>query len=616
MAQPRRPRSVLITQCIQNDFVRPLLPEEPLPNLVHVGHAEAQRLCGETGALIPFLRAAHAVDPAELAIIHIADAHDPVRHARHFALFRPHCVAGTAGAELIPPVGDMARARPETAVIRAADLSDFEDSDLAVTLQRLLGPAPEDDLTIGVIGVWTDVKVAYLLYDLATRLRVTRLATCSALTASRSLDAHFRALEHLAAVLGVRVLHSPGSFLAWLLGREPPAVPDERERLLGEREAGGIDLLPPPSPLPRGGGAQIDLAPLHGGYSGAEVFIARRGDAPAHVLKIGPRDEIAGERFGNERVRRVLGNFVPRLLGYREGGRLAAMEVELARSGGLTPQTFKSAYASPGPEVTELLDSALVLLTDHVLGRFYRTAEKDNGDLFEIYGFVDAAGQAVWGEWMEQRAEAVARGAGFASRHALFARWRPADPWMDPVEFYRDWLAGRRLRREIYPSVVHGDLNFANILIARREGEAHPARIWVIDFARLARLPNLTDFAKLENDLSFILLPLGDEEPLIRAGRLSAHRIGGATLTAPGLCALAATADERRYVRLLLTLRRIAAETDGRGAAAMEDYRVALLRYAAVTLGYAGLTPLQRCHALLSCAHLCGMIGAAWPGAS
>ena len=41
---------VLITQCLQNDFVKPLAPYTPLPNLLHVGHEEARRLMGDDPA--------------------------------------------------------------------------------------------------------------------------------------------------------------------------------------------------------------------------------------------------------------------------------------------------------------------------------------------------------------------------------------------------------------------------------------------------------------------------------------------------------------------------------------------------------------------------------------
>lgn len=55
----------------------------------------------------------------------------------------------------------------------------------------MVPPTPFPPLTffkIGVIGVWTDTKVAYLCYDLVTRLegQFNTLATCSSLTGSVS----------------------------------------------------------------------------------------------------------------------------------------------------------------------------------------------------------------------------------------------------------------------------------------------------------------------------------------------------------------------------------------------------------------------------------------------
>jgi hypothetical protein len=41
--------TVLITQCLQRDFVDPIGPHDPLPNLLHVGYSEAARLLGPRG---------------------------------------------------------------------------------------------------------------------------------------------------------------------------------------------------------------------------------------------------------------------------------------------------------------------------------------------------------------------------------------------------------------------------------------------------------------------------------------------------------------------------------------------------------------------------------------
>ena len=39
--------SILITQCLQNDFVKPIGKYDKLPNMLHIVYEEAKRLMGE-----------------------------------------------------------------------------------------------------------------------------------------------------------------------------------------------------------------------------------------------------------------------------------------------------------------------------------------------------------------------------------------------------------------------------------------------------------------------------------------------------------------------------------------------------------------------------------------
>ncbi len=587
-------KGILITQCVQNDFVRPLRADESLPNLVHVGRFEADRLAGPNGVLIPFLRAAHAAK--DLAIIHVVDQHDPVRHKAHFDLFRPHCVVGSEGAKLIASIDALANDDPDTRLVPAGDLNDFEDSALMRTLTDL-GATP--DTPIGVIGVWTDAKVAFLLYDLRTRFKAKKLATCSGLTASRSMDAHFRALESLKIVLDVELHHSPASFLAWLDPQAPPPALAPAAQCEFTKAIGTPSWWTPAHVAERDSligaiaGSKVQLQPLGGGFSGAQVFIART-TGPARVVKVGARDEIARERFGNERVARVLGDVVPRLLQYREGPRLAAMEMELAQSSdprASTPATFQwLAQSDPSDEMAAVLDTALELAMDRALGRLYRVAEKDNADLLTTFGFTDNYGKPQFVDSVCRHAETVAKATdGTAAAAGV-------------VAFYRQWLPGRTMMREVFTAPVHADFNLQNLLLSCRPGEAAPAHVWLIDFARLTRLPNLTDFAKVENDLSYIVLPASEN-----AARMQEARLASASLEID-LAPFAVTPEERRYARWMATLRRVAARMDPRGAPAMADYRVALLRYAAHTIGFDEPTMAQRGLALLACARLAAMI--------
>lgn len=584
-------RAILLTQCVQNDFVRPLGDGEPLPNLVHVGRLEADRLCGPAGALRAFLAAAHALPPEELAIVHVVDRHDPTRDAAHLERFRPHCLRGSPGARLVEPIEALAAARPATELVEAAALNDLEGSTLLAVLLRLCAGRDPAEVPMGLCGVWTDAKVSFLAYDLVTRLGARRVSVCSALCASRSIDAHFRALAHLGDVLGVEVVHSAGRFLDGLVpGASTRGPPPDRDALFSEL-AGGRPAL----------------EPLGGGFSGSQVFLARAGgEAPATILKSGARDEIARERFGNERIGRVLGDVVPRLLGYREQGPLGAMQLELAQSDdpqALPPLTFKKLNeADPGPAATALLCATLEEVLGGALGRLYRTAEKDNADLLELYGFTNTKGEPQHTGSVVGRARAIAGEGGTA---AFLERVLPDGAWLDPVRLYTEVLPGRTRVREILSSLVHGDLNLANVLLARdRSGGERPRRVWVIDFARLGRLPSLTDCAKIENDLAYILCPIADEDAFARAVRLQDARLATPTLEADALPALARTPAEERHARLVATLRRTAARLDPRGPAAMDDYRVALLRYAAHTLGFDEPTPLQKQLALAACARL------------
>src|SRR5262249_49182394 len=75
---------------------------------------------------------------------------------------------------------------------------------------------------VGVIGVWTNVKIHYLLYDLKTRGGLHNLATCSRLVASPAHAAHEPTPRHLENRLNVQALDQVDEFLAFR-GVNPPA---------------------------------------------------------------------------------------------------------------------------------------------------------------------------------------------------------------------------------------------------------------------------------------------------------------------------------------------------------------------------------------------------------
>lgn len=586
--------SIVITECLQTDFVGLIGPHDALPNRLHVGNAESLRLLGSqpsSGPVAQFLAWARALPEDELAIVHVRDLHDPndPRQREHLAHFGDHCLAGSRGASFVPGLGIDSGGRER--VVDALTLSDFEHSRLPEVLDSLLDGRDRAEVRVGVIGVWTDAKVSYLLYDLATRVGLSRLATCSALTASVSRHGHFFALDHLRSVLGVTVHDSVGDFAAWLNPRSPLALAPLRvER--GPRLS-GPPLEPDDQALVQWlfrDSAEVALFPLGGGFSGAVVFRTESTDRLGHaeapcVLKLGPRDTIAAERTAFERIESVLGNHAPSLRGFVDLGARGGLKYAYAAMGRGGVRTLKSLFETATELPTDATGDALLPGTekilavlkevfDDVLAPLYSAARYERCVLTEAYGF-----SSRWA-------------------HSVAQKVRALDPSADDghpvVRFYRETLSGPLPRHEQhFVSYVHGDLNGANVLLDDREN------VWVIDFFHTGRAHVWKDLAKLENDVLYLFTPLRDEDELAEAGLITTALGAVQDLRAPlGPLPDGVTAPAlRRAWAVLSSLRAFG------GRVTREDRHPgqldwALLRYAVHTLGFDEASPLQKRWAL------------------
>lgn len=617
------PRSILITECAQEDFLKLLGKGESSPTLVHVGRHEAERLCGPAGTLIDFLVLANQSKAEEVGIIHICDEHDPIRDKEHLERFGRHGVRDTPGAKLVGTLDDLAAARPNTFKVEAGDLNDLHETNIVKVLKGLLEGRDPSEIKFGVVGVWTDVKVSYLIRDLITELGVKQVATCSSLTASSDIENHYSALTHLKEVLGVKVFHSHIGMLRWLNPSAEIPIPegtfdnisynseDRCPGLLSKEQLKERDTLIAASlesVLPT---QDWTLKPLSGGFSGSQVFVAKT-EGKVVVAKVGPRDEIAHERFANERMVRKLRGFAPGILAYREGPGMAVIIQELAqpRSAEVQgPVTFQEvAQKDPRPEVTELLKSSLETVFDRALAGTLNSGSLATADLFREFGFTNAKGEAQYTSSVVKKAFGIYRKNGYETAEDFFKHLGLKGNICSPQDFYLSWLPGKTMIRDTFKTDVHGDLNLVNVLLTKVDGATKPENLWLIDFARLSKLPSLTDFAKIENDLSYIVLPIRNTDEFKRALALQEARLSSPTLDLSGIEKLATTAEEIRYVELLKKLRSLAKDIDARGEEAMEGYRVALLRYAAHTLGFTEPNHAQLSLALCGVGRLAGMI--------
>ena len=112
--------TVLITQCLQRDFVDPIGPHDPLPNLLHVGYSEAARLLGPepaAGPLAQLIQWARSQPSDAIDLVHIRDWHDaddPTQR-EHLVRFGDHCIRGTVGARLVLEMDEWPRPRRTSA---------------------------------------------------------------------------------------------------------------------------------------------------------------------------------------------------------------------------------------------------------------------------------------------------------------------------------------------------------------------------------------------------------------------------------------------------------------------------------------------------------------------
>jgi nicotinamidase-related amidase len=599
--------TVLITQCLQRDFVDPIGPHDPLPNLLHVGHAESTRLLGtdpSAGPLAQLVDWARRLPPGDIDLIHIRDWHNPEDPAQrdHLAQFGEHCIRGTSGARLVLGMDEHAGSVPNERIVDSLTLNDLEGTDLAAQLDEIRRAGGDGRLRVGVVGVWTEAKVSLLLYDLKTRLGIDELATCSALTASASRAQHFNALSQLEKIFGVRCFESLAEFVDWLRPGSDLELPSHRpafEPRLVVRQDGALD------PVDRAivtylfrDSTEVDLESLTGGFSGSLVWRATSHDAMGHrqapsVVKVGPNRALAQERVAFERVEAVLGNNAPRVRGFVDLGDRAGLKYSYAAMGQGRVRTLQSMFAEEIP--TGQLVGAIRAAFEEVLGPLYAAAQYERLPLFEYYGFSGALAPVV-------RA-AVASVAPGPDREAL----EFLDGWTLPnvVGFYEDFLLRYPSREHDhhYVSYVHGDLNAANILVDAHEN------VWVIDFFHSAPGHVLKDLAKFENDLLYVLTPLNDPGELVEALTLTRALRSVVDLKAP----LQGPPDGVRSPQLvrawqvLAVLRRIGAQLCHEDRHPLQ-LQVALLRYAVHTLGFEESSLLQRQWALASACSLAEQI--------
>jgi protein-tyrosine phosphatase/nicotinamidase-related amidase len=507
-------KAILFTQCLQNDYVKPIGKYDPLPNLVHVGYEESVRLMGLTpseGPVANTMKWAYDQTDEDLEIIHLRDWHDPEdeNQKEHLKLYGEHCIMMSEGSRFAFHLDKYPRL---ATIIESLQLNDFVNTEL----EEILEPYKDQKIRVGLMGVMTEGKISFLAYDLKTRYPQFDIAVCSALSAGSSLSSHYTALDNMQKILGIRVINSVGEFTSFLTGSDAgfeinAPGKDELPKLVFNKEANVTDADDKIIRFLFRNTRSVELSVLDGGYSGNLVLRAKsidsegREEAP-HVLKIGNQEEIGQERMCFEKVESVLGNSAPRITDFIDYKKRGGIKYRYASMGKGKSTTFQQMYDS-GISIDKVKKFLDIVFIDQ-LGKFYNARIHEKSNLLEYYG-----NDPKRADRLKPRIEKVLG--------------KPADDeiltlptgqkFPNPYTFTRDDL-GKLMslnNRSSFFSYVHGDLNGANIMVDPQDN------VWLIDFFHTDKGHVLKDLIKFENDLLYIYTSLETEEDMDEAMILS-----------------------------------------------------------------------------------------------
>jgi len=539
----------------------------------NVGASEIDRLLGRgkaygNGPLPAFLRAvvdASGTRGPRLVLLHdeghFADVFDPIV-ARATVMAAPH--------DLIP------------------------SRDLAAEISG------RGDTPVLVVGCHTERRVFALASYLRNVLGCADVAVSPHLVGSATQAAHFAALRHNFAGIGVRVLLDleeaaryvgvdPASVAA--LGCHPPDIlPHETRDALAESQRRILEMLCL-------NWTRAEVRPLAGGFSGSLLLLANgwKGQARTEplVLKVDSFSQMRRELGGYHQVKDFFGKHVP-TFGYPvAAGDLVGVGMELAAMEG-RPRTLQDAFDDADTDEAlnrflRRLDKSLALLSD----KLYRNTRETTWVVpYRAFG-LHAEKQ------MTRLIDNATLILGYVG-DALPAKGRP-----DPTRLAKllRLIAGNPDGVDSEVCLAHGDLNFANIIGDDADN------LWFIDWTHCAHTPVELDFAKLENDTKFVMSKAFDASDLPRLRQLEEYlleqKIPGDANNLPER--LKFVKWDLRFRRVLETTRRVRQACFAlKGAEDWLVYRIALLRYAVHTLSFdkrrnrGECEPPQLMHALYS----------------
>jgi nicotinamidase-related amidase len=212
-------KSIQFLVCPQKDFMDRIASDAEKPNQLHIGYEGALRLRGTGVGSDPFVETvSRFFDPRipgseKVSVVIDEDWHP--ESCEEFPIFGRHCVKGTSGAQL---AGDLEEYRwsPKTHILRANSINPVADKRYYKVLEEIRGKTKTEWIRVGVMGVWTHIKVEYLLISLRTLPPYFKhIGVCEPLCTSPNLEDHQRAIKKF-GVLGFQVFYDIEEYCQWM----------------------------------------------------------------------------------------------------------------------------------------------------------------------------------------------------------------------------------------------------------------------------------------------------------------------------------------------------------------------------------------------------------------
>lgn len=577
-------KTVILADNLVNDYCG--LQERYLQNNVHIGLMEAERLFGraddpEPGPVAAFL--ARQEKEASALVLYLRDYYvlETGNGTEQLERLGNHCVKGSTGEELVKPVQNLAG---PGRVINNQGLSfPFEEM-----RQALLGFAGVDLLELNpaafrssglrflLIGFHTERRIFSIASILRNLFGFRHVAVFSHFLASANKEAHFSALQfqfpdHLIQVLNSTAALSEymGQDLAYLdrfALRSVHIEPEEIRNRLNAFQKNIIEFI-----CMHWTEARLKVMGM--GYSGSALFLAngKQGNSRTEpmVIKIDNHYPIRLEIKGYNLVKSFLGKHVPTLTFPVSSGSFSGVGMELASMEG-SPMTLQECLEKAGNDYAlddflQKLGQILSLLTE----RIYTNTKLERHIAPYRHFKLHLAQQS---RWLKANLANIRK----HEVRDIFVSAEAVEKLFDAIRKNNDVLLCEMC-------IAHGDLNLANI-IADSKGN-----LWTIDWTHTGLHPIAVDFAKMENDVKFVLTKNLEEQDLPKLQRLEEYllnnRIPAPVSELPA--GMQFVSWDLRFKKIYLPVRKLRlAYSHLQQDEEWLMYKIALLRYALHTLSF------------------------------